>query len=250
MPEMAKAQPQPEHLGYEASLDLGVNALENGLTSIALPYLRQATERRPTRFALVQLAKAHRDLGQARAARDCLLRARRLPDGENSYVLVSLAAALCDLSEYGTALEVATEAVELDPDHGPALAVLSRCMREAATSLGKHSHIDQSALAEVHRNADDFAERAKESDPDGVFDLQERRRKRASQWGMAIPAPSAVSPVEQTPAAILDQARPSAQDSPSAQQDDAVIVPIDDPAEARARWWRRGLRRLRSLLGH
>src|SRR3954469_808093 len=119
---MGAPQIRTTDLGHEACLDRGVVALEQGITSVALQYLLRAVDLRPTRFALVQLAKAHRDLGQPDVARSRLEQARALPDGHiDSFVLVSLAAVLCDLQDFGAAMEVAGQAVKGDPGNAAAL---------------------------------------------------------------------------------------------------------------------------------
>lgn len=239
---MASPQPRNDQLGYEASLDLGVTALEHGFTAAAVPYLERAVTLRSTRFALVQLGKAHRDLGQHEAARDRLLQARSLPDGDDLFVLVSLAAAHCDLQEYGSAFEVAMAAAHLKPEDPAALSVLARCMRDSASALGKHSHIDPHAIQAVLAQADQFAREAQEAQPDSLSDMNERRRKRASRaWQVPLPG-EANSPVEQTPAAVLDHSvalrRHDAQDG-SGPEPESIPLPVSIGQIASSPRWRR-----------
>ena len=249
---MCAYQPQPEELGYEAALDLGVSALEGGLAGLAVGHLAHAANLRPTRFALVQLAKAHRDLGQTEAARNRLYEARQLPDGKDIYVLVSLAAVLCDLRDYGVALEVVQEAVEIDPDSPAALSTAARCMKELAATLERSPHIDASYLTRVREQADEFARRAAETQPDSAEELVERRRRRATLGWLAPSkgAPSSV-PVEQSPAVVVQPLdRTAGPSDPERIGFDAA--PVESSATTAAQslsWWQRGWNQLRSLLG-
>ena len=79
----ASQHSQHESLGYQTALDLGVSAMDAGATRAAVGYLSDAVAVRPTRFALVRLATALRDQGQLELARQRLLQARALPDGED-----------------------------------------------------------------------------------------------------------------------------------------------------------------------
>lgn len=248
---MASPQPGTDQLGYEALLDLGIAALEHGLTAAAVPYLEKAVSLRSTRFALVQLGKAHRDLGQHEAARDRLQQARSLPDGNDLFVLVSLAAAHCDLQEYGSAFEVAMTAAHLKPQDPAALSVLARCMRESASALGKHSHIDPGAIDAVLAQADVFAREAQEAQPDSLSDMRERRRKRASQtWQVPLPG-EASAPVEQIPAAVLDHSvalqQNDAQDD-SGPEPEPVSLPVSIAQIASKPRWRQVWQRITASL--
>lgn len=248
--EVAGPQPQIDQLGYESSLDLGMAALEHGLTAAAVPYLEQAVSFRSTRFALVQLGKAYRDLGQLEAARDRLLQARSLPDGNDLFVLVSLAAVLCDLQEHGSAFEVAMDAAHLKPEDPATLSVLARCMRESASVFKKHAHIDQAAIDTVLAQADEFARKAREAQPNAVNDLNERRRRRASQaWPGPIATVEKSTPVEQSPATILDRSTTTFQQGDSA---DAETETAASPAAGRhtstLSQWRRIWQRISSSL--
>lgn len=238
---VASPQPRNDQLGYEASLDLGIAALGHGLTAAAVPYLERAVTLRSTRFALVQLGKAHRDLGQHEAARDRLLQARSLPDGNDLFVLVSLATAHCDLQEYGSAFEVAMAAAHLKPEDPAALSVLARCMRESASALGKHSHIDPGAIDAILAQADAFTREAQEAQPDSLSDLKDRRRRRASQAWQVPPPSGASTPVEQIPAAVLDHStilrRHETQDD-SDPEPESVSLPISNTRTASKSGWR------------
>jgi tetratricopeptide (TPR) repeat protein len=242
---VANPQPQSDQLGYESSLDLGVAALEHGLTAAAVPYLQQAVSFRSTRFALVQLGKAHRDLGQLEAARDRLMQARALPDGNDLFVLVTLAAVLCDLQEHGSAFEVAMDAARLRPRDPATLSVLARCMRESASTLEKHTHIDRTAIDAVLTQADEFAREAREAQPDAVSAMKDRRRRRAAQaWPTPMANVEKATPVEQSPAAILDHSVTAPQQAASADTDTgAVALPVaelhDSPSSKWVRAWRR-----------
>lgn len=242
---MANPRPRNDEFGYEASLDLGKTALENGLTAAAIPYLERAVSLRPTRFALAQLGKAHRDLGQLEAARNCLERARALPDGNDLFVLVALAAVHCDLHEHGSAFEVAMAAARLEPKDPAMLSVLARCMRESASSLSKHDHLDPTAIEKVLAQADEFAREAKAAQPDSVSELKERRRKRASQaWQVPLQSEESM-PVEQVPASILDRSQvvmpsDSGEEREQASESAALLAP--DPAVGLESVWRRAWR--------
>jgi tetratricopeptide (TPR) repeat protein len=227
-----------------------VTALEHGLTVAAVPYLEHAVSLRSTRFALVQLAKAHRDLGQIEAARDRLLQARSLPDGNDLFVLVSLAAVLCDLQEHGSAFEVAMDAARLKPEDPATLSVLARCMRESASALNKHAHIDRRAIDAVLAQADEFAREAREAQPDAVNDMKERRQRRAAQaWPAPMGHVQKSTPVEQSPATILDHSVTVPRGTASAgAEGDAMTLPVaevDPPSSSR---WRRAWQRITSIL--
>jgi tetratricopeptide (TPR) repeat protein len=244
---MANPRPRNDEFGYEASLDFGVTALENGLTAAAIPYLERAVSIRPTRFALVQLGKAYRDLGQFEAARNRLEEARALPDGHHLYVLVTLAAVHCDLHAHDSALEVAMAAARLEPNDPATLSVLARCMRESASSLSKNDHLDSRAIQKVLALSDDFAAKAKAAQPDSVDELKERRRRRASQARL-VPLQGEVStPVEQIPASVLDRSpvvTPSdAGDGAEHAPEPVAILAPDDEVAPESRW-RRALHRL------
>jgi tetratricopeptide (TPR) repeat protein len=239
MGAVASPAPRNDQLGYEAALDLGVAALEHGLTAAAVPYLERAVSCRATRFALVQLAKAHRDLGQLEAARSRLEQARVLPDGEDLFVLVTLAAVLSDLREHGSAFEVAMEAVRLKPDDPAALAVVARSMRELTSTLAKQDHIDQGAIDIAQAQAEEMALKAKGAQPESVIDLKERRRVRATQaWSASPPALPPSAPVEQAPASVLEQSLDKLE------QPEAVPVPIAEVENHRLSPWQRAWRRL------
>lgn len=240
---MAMTGPKPEDLGYEAALDLGVSAFEAGLTQAAVSYLTHAVALRSTRYALVQLAKAHRDLGQLAAARDRLFEARAQPDGEDRYVMVSLAAVLCDLQDYERGLEAARAAIALDPANPAALSVAARCMRELAAVLERSAHAHPYALNAVRAQADDLARRAAASTPEPAGELLRRRRERSVQSRL-IPLqgiPTAV-PIAQQPGAVLDLTHSTlTPDQPSTQtQTGSLSAPA-----AQTSWWRRVLDRLR-----
>ena len=232
-------QTVPQHaIGYERALDLGVAALERGLTAAAVPYLEQAASFRPTRFGLVQLAKAHRDLGQPQAARRRLEQARSLPDGNDQFVLVTLAAVLCDLREHGSALKVVMEAAQLEPKNAATLSVLARCMREAAGILGEQQHIDQSAVKAVLAQADQIAQEAREAQPETVVDLKSRRQERAAQeWLVPASGHPHNTPLEQDYGAVIEDSV----DSPRA---DAVPVPVAEIGLENGGRFHRALRRL------
>jgi tetratricopeptide (TPR) repeat protein len=244
---MASPRPRNDEFGYEASLDFGVTALENGLTAAAIPYLERAVSVRRTRFALVQLGKAHRDLGQFEAARSRLEEARALPDGNDLFVLVTLAAVDCDLHEHGSALGVAMAAARLEPDDPAALSVLARCMRESASSLSKLDHLDQGAIEKVLALADDFARKAKAAQPESVNELKERRRRRASQAWLVPLQSEENTPVEQVPASILDRSpgvTPSDAGDGAEQAPEPVAILAPDDEVALESKWRRALHRL------
>lgn len=235
---VASAAPQEDQLGYEAALDLGVVALEQGFTAAAVPYLERAASCRATRFALVQLAKAHRDLGQLDAARKRLEQARSLPDGNDHFVLITLAAVLCDLQEHGSAFEVAMDAAQLNPKAPATLSILARCTREIATTLAKQPHIDPAAIDAALAQADQFAREAREAQPEAVSNLKERRRARATQaWSISAPATQISTPVEQGIAAILDH---SCEQPKQLESISPPIAEIDEPGRLtlRARIWR------------
>jgi tetratricopeptide (TPR) repeat protein len=243
---MVNPHPRNDEFGYEASLDFGIAALENGLTTAAIPYLERAVSLRRTRFALVQLGKAHRDFGQLEAARNCLEQARALPDGNDLFVLVTLAAVHCDLREHGSAFEVAMAAARLEPKDPATLSVLARCMRESASALSKHDHLDQTAIEKVLAQADEFARKAKAAQPDSVNELKERRRRRTSQvWQVPLQSEESM-PVEQDPASILDRSpvvTPSdAGDGYEQPPEPAAILAPDAEARPESIWrrtWRR-----------
>ncbi len=190
---MDSPHPQPENLGYQTALDLGVSALDAGVTHAAVGYLSRAVEVRPTRFALVQLATALRDQGQLEPARQRLLQARALPDGENPYVVVTLAAVLCDLNEYEDALTAAHAAVDLGPSNPAALNVAARCVRELAGVLERSPAPNHDALIAVRACADDFARRAAAADPEPAGDMLRRRRERTVQARLVFAAPPSVA---------------------------------------------------------
>lgn len=232
-------------------MDLGVTALENGLTAAAVPYLEKAVSLRCTRFALVQLGKAHRDLGQFEAARDRLQQARALPDGNDLFVLVSLAAVHCDLQEHGSALEVAMAAAHLKPKDPAALSVLARCMRESASSLGKHAHIDKGAIQTVLAQADELSRKAQEAEPDSINELRERRRRRASQAWRVPPPGEESTPVDQTPASILDRSsviRRSDVEDDREQKPEPIAPLVPDIQIVSEPRWRRAWRRVVAAL--
>jgi tetratricopeptide (TPR) repeat protein len=209
--------------------------LEHGLTAAAVPYLERAVSCRATRFALVQLAKAHRDLGQLEAARTRLEQARALPQGEDLFVLVTLAAVLCDLREHGSAFEVAMKAARLKPEDPAALAVVARSMRELTSILSQQDHVDQRAVAVAKYEAEELAQKAKAAQPESVMDLKERRRVRATQaWSASTPTPGRKTPVDQAPAMVLEQSLDTLK------QQEAVSVPIAkvDRAKAMTPWQR------------
>lgn len=244
---MASPHPRNDEFGYDASLGLGLTALENGLTAAAIPYLERAASMRRTRFVLVQLGKAHRDLGQFEAARNRLEEARALPDGNDLFVLVTLAAVHCDLHEHGSALEVAMTAARLEPNDPAALSVLARCMRESAGSLSKRDHLNPAAIEKVLALADDFARKAKAAQPDSVSELKERRRRRALQaWQIPLQSEES-TPVEQVPASILDRSpvvTPSDTGHDAEQAPEPVVMLAPDDEVAPERRWRRALHRL------
>src|SRR5436190_17093597 len=93
-------------------------------------------------------------------------KARALPDGENPYVVVTLAAVLCDLNEYEDALTAAHAAVALDPSNPAALNVAARCVRELAGVIERSPAPNRDALLAVRACADDFARRAAAADPE------------------------------------------------------------------------------------
>lgn len=236
--------PQPDSLGYEAALDFGVSALDAGATRAAMGYLNRAVALRPTRFALVRLATALRDQGHLEPARARLLQARALPDGENPYVLVSLAAVLCDLKEYENALVTGRAAVSLDPSNPAALNVAARCLRELAGVLERSPHTDRDALAAVRASADDLARRAADVDPEPASDMLRRRRERAVQarlihaFDAPMPAEArVVSPAETgiEPVAAGTPPEPSASEHVAASR---------VTANAQLTWWRRLLTRM------
>lgn len=233
---MGIPQVRTSDLGYEACLDRGVVALEGGITSVALTYLSRAVDLRSTRFALVRLAKAHRDLGQLEAARSRLEQARALPDGHNDgFVLVSLAAILCDLQDYGSAMEVARQAVKADPENAAALKVAERCLREPALALSRSPEIDSDSVATVQRQADDLGRRAAEIEPADTVSLVERRRERATQGWLVASEGSPEVPVDQEPAAMLQPVNDGDQESRDHQDAEG-----DDRAEHHGRsWWQR-----------
>jgi tetratricopeptide (TPR) repeat protein len=243
---MSVPQIHTDDLGYEACLDHGIVALGNGVTNVALSYLSRAVELRPTRFALIQLAKAHRDLGQIQAARVCLEQARALPDGHSdSYVLVSLAAILCDLRDYGMAMEVAKEAVKVDPNNPAALKVAERCLREPAQALAKSSEIDPQAIAQVQGHADDLGRKAAEKDPQSAADFLERRRERATQgWLVTSGNPSSQVSVEQRPAVLQQDERDVAKEV-----EERCLSSKESAASSHPQgsWWWLGWQRIRSL---
>lgn len=249
---MASPQPRKVQFGYEASLDLGVTALENGLTAAAVTYLENAVSLRRTRFALVRLGNAHRDLGQLEAARDRLQQARALPDGNDLFVLVSLAAVHCDLREHDSALDIAMAAAHLKPTDPAALSVLARCMRESASSLGKHAHLDQAAIQRVLSHADELSRKAHDARPDSVNELKERRRRRASQAWQVPPQAEESTPVEQAPASILDRSptirRFDDGDNPEQEPEPVIMLVPDIQIISEPRWqraWRRVVASLR-----
>ena len=235
------SQIHADDLGYEACLDRGVVALDSGITNVALGYLVRAVEFRPTRFALVQLAKAHRDLGQIAAARVRLEQARALPDGHSDgYVLVSLAAVLCDLRDYGPALEVALEAVKAEPQNPAALKIAERCLREPALALSRSPGIDPGAIAKVQSQADDLGHRAAELERGGPADLLERRRERATQgWLLARNEAPEQTSVAQEPAVVIGQ-----DPKGSGAGVDVHSLPVDEPTglvkqRPGVSWWQR-----------
>jgi tetratricopeptide (TPR) repeat protein len=236
---MGAPQIRTTDLGHEACLDRGVVALEQGITSVALQYLRRAADLRPTRFALVQLAKAHRDLGQLEVARSRLEQARALPDGHSdSFVLVSLAAVLCDLQDFGAAMEVAGQAVKSDPKNAAALKVAERCLREPALALSQSSEIDPAAVARVQRHADELGRRAAEVEPSDRASLAERRRERATQgWLVASDGVTEI-PVDQDPAEVVRQVA-------HGPEDEEAVLGGDSVNARRRSWWQR----LKALFG-
>ena len=223
-----------EILGYQTALDLGVSALDAGATRAAVDYLSDAVAVRPTRFALVRLAAGLRDQGQLELARDRLLQARALPDGEDPYVIVTLAAVLCDLKDYEGGLAAAQAAVDVDPTNPAALNVAARCVRELAGLLERSPHANRQALLAVRARADDFARRAAEASPEPAGDMLRRRRERAVQAHL-LNAHIHASPPSGTPAEER-----AANDAPPAQ----TIVAEDGSDETPPRWWRRLLARL------
>lgn len=220
-------------LGYEACLDRGVVALQQGITSVALGYLRRAVDLRPTRFALVQLAKAHRDLGQLEIAKSRLEQARALPDGHSdSFVLVSLAAILCDLQDFGAAMGVANQAVKVDPKNAAALKVAERCLREPALTLAQSPEIDPAAVAAVQRQADELGRRAAELEPVDKAGLAERRRERATQGWLVASDGVGEIPLEQEPAEVMGQI----EHNPEIQE---AVLKEESATIRRRSWWQR-----------
>jgi tetratricopeptide (TPR) repeat protein len=240
------SEPQHEPLGYEAALDLGTTALESGFSAAALPYFERAAALRPTRFVLVQLAKTQRDQGRSKDARETLLRARERPDGEDAYVLVSLAASLCDLGEHGAALEVARDAVRLNPEDSAALSVYSRTMNEALGALAKHDHIDPEAIRLGRIEASKVAARASNARPADAPDLRERRRRRAqAHWSPPALRERISAPLEQDLGLTLAES-PHVVDAVPApiEVPDAGGPPLEELAP-RLPWWQRALQALR-----
>lgn len=230
---MGAPQIRTSDLGYEACLDRGVVALEQGITSVALQYLGRAVDLRPTRFALVQLAKAHRDLGQLEMARSRLEQARALPDGHSDgFVLVSLAAVLCDLQDFGAAMGVARQAVKVDPENPAALKVAERCLREPALALSQSAEIDPAAIALVRTQADDLGRRAAEIEPSDMVSLAERRRERATQGWLIAGDGTAEIPVDQGPAEVVQQIVRGAEDEDS-------LPEVHNRSPRRQSWWQR-----------
>lgn len=233
---MNSPRPEPEHLGYQTALDLGVSALDAGATQAAVGYLSRAVEMRPTRFALVRLATALRDQGQLEAARQRLLQARALPDGEDPYVVVSLAAVLSDLKEYEDALAAAHAAVDLDPSNPAALNVAARCVRELAGMLERSPAPNHDALIAVRACADDFARRAAAADPEPAGDVLRRRRERTVQARLVFAAPPSAAVSDTDEASGV----PPAPTAPASGVQPVAVA----PQERALRWWRRLLTRL------
>lgn len=230
---MGTPQIRTSDLGHEACLDRGVVALEQGITSVALGYLGRAADLRPTRFGLVQLAKAHRDLGQLDEARSRLEQARALGDGYgDGFVLVSLAAVLCDLQEFGAAMEIAREAVKVDPENAAALKVAERSLKEPALALSQSPEIDSAAVAKVLKQADDLGRRAAEIEPTDKAELFERRRARASQGWLVASDGAVEMPVDQEPAEVVQQISPMPEET---------IIPSERAGRTRggSSWWDR-----------
>lgn len=234
------SHPQSQPLGYETALALGVTALEKGFSAAAVPYLERAVALRPSRYGLVQLAKAQRDQGQLQAARATLTAARQLPDGEDTYVLVTLAAIHCDLGENGSAFEVACDAVKISPENPAALSVMARAMKELTGSLAKHDHLDPGAIEQARIEAAKMAERARAVRPDSEPDIRELRRQRAGvHWTPPVPDDSTGwAPVQQDPGQALFEST-TLETTPI----DADSVSEESSVEARSRrpWWRRAL---------
>lgn len=232
------SSPQSHPLGYETALALGVTALENGFSAAAVPYLERAASLRPGRYVLVQLGKAQRDQGQLQAARTTLTAARHLPDGEDIYVLVTLAAIHCDLGENGSAFEIACEAVKISPEDPAALSVMARAMKELTGSLAKHDHLDPGAIEQARIEAARMAERARAVRPDSEPDIRELRRRRAGvHWTPPTPEDnSGWAPVQQDPGLALAEST-SPVITPDA--DSAVEVLLE--VQSRRPWWRRAL---------
>jgi tetratricopeptide (TPR) repeat protein len=234
------SQAQSQQLGYETALALGATALENGFSAAAVPYLERATALRPSRYGLVQLAKAQRDQGQLQAARATLIAARQLPDGEDTYVLVTLAAIHCDLGENGSAFEVACDAVKISPQDPAALSVMARAMKELTGSLAKHDHLDPGAIEQARLEAAKMAERARAVRPDSEPDIRELRRQRAGiHW--TPPAPddgTGWAPVQQDPGQALVKSTMS-----ETTLIDVGSVPEESLLEGQSKrpWWRRAL---------
>lgn len=231
-------QPRLDSLGYQAALDLGVSALDAGATAAAVSYLSHAVAVRPTRFALVRLATALRDQGQLEPARERLLQARALPDGEDPYVIVSLAAVLCDLSEYEGGLAAAKAAIDLDAANPAALNVAARCVREIAGMLERGPAPSREELIAVRAVADDFARRAADADRESAGDALRRRRERTVQQHLIVAHSHAVPPST----AVCES--PEGGVPPASPQPTHAAVVADTPTALPLRWWRRLLTRL------
>lgn len=236
---MSSPLPQPDRLGYQTALDLGVSALDAGATQAAVGYLSHAVAVRPTRFALVRLATALRDQGQLEPARQRLLQARALPDGEDSYVIVSLAAVLCDLKEYEDGLAAAQAAIDLDPASPAALNVAARCVRELAGVLERSPDANRQALLAVRALADDFARRAADANPEPAGDMLRRRRERTVQARL-INAHSHTAPMSGADAGAGDAADVPPAPAPHEQ----TVAAAEAANQPPLRWLRRLLRRL------
>jgi tetratricopeptide (TPR) repeat protein len=234
------SQPQSEPMGYETALSIGTTALERGYSAAALAYLERAVALRPGRYALVQLAKAQRDQGLFAEARATLLAARQLPDGEDPYVRVTLAAILCDLGEYGDALTVALEAWQEKPQDAPTLSVLARTMRELCGALSKHEHIDHSVIEYARGIAAELEAQAQAARPAEELSASERRRRRAQGHFAPPPIGSQESwaPLEQEPGRPLGEVGSSTSIADDAADATGGESPPEKPPQRASWWWR------------
>jgi tetratricopeptide (TPR) repeat protein len=235
----------PEALGYEEALDIGVLALEEGAPLAAVPYLERAVRARSTQYALVRLGQVLRNLGRLDEARARYEEALALPEDQKGFAHVGLAAVLCDLRDYEAALPVASEAVSRDPSNPAALNVAARCCRELLVLLEREG-AEAMYVEAVRSRTKQFEAQAAQADPVPAAERLRLRRERAARLtGIRIPSEVRIAPLDQP----ARQVRPAVTDGAIVQREDEQGERTRAVADLPRRSLLQRLRRLLSASG-